>query len=85
MELTNVHLVGVSMGALISATYASKFQDKVNSISLMCIPGGCVWCVCPSYGLHTYIRLYIGGRVLVCIGCGWGMLQVGVCLVCIEK
>ncbi len=43
MELKNVHLVGVSMGALVSATYASNFQHKVKSISLMCIPGTCLY------------------------------------------
>lgn len=38
LELKNLQLVGVSMGALISATYASTFPHKVNSICLMSMP-----------------------------------------------
>ena len=45
MGLQNLHLVGCSLGALVSATYAAMYPHSVKSAVLMCPPGVCV-CAC---------------------------------------
>lgn len=39
LGLADIHLVGMSMGSLICATYAAQFSHRVSSASLMCLPG----------------------------------------------
>jgi len=39
MDLWNVHLVGMSLGALVAAAYASQHSDRLSSLTIMCPPG----------------------------------------------
>ena len=45
LELKNVHLVGVSMGSLVCAIYTALYPDEVESLTIMCVPGRCLFIV----------------------------------------
>ncbi len=60
LGLENVHLIGVSMGSMISASYASLYPEEVESLSIMCIPGVFVLyiyvCVCVCVCVSCYLQ-----------------------------
>lgn len=62
LELTNFHLVGVSMGSLVSAAYASRFQHKVQSVCLMCIP---VTHKLPNGVMTPFFKELESGKILI--------------------
>lgn len=38
-DLHNFHLLGLSLGGLVSAAYATQHGDRIASLTLMCPPG----------------------------------------------
>ena len=38
-DLHNFHLIGLSLGGLISAAYATQHGERIASLTLMCPPG----------------------------------------------
>ena len=38
-DLKDFHLLGLSLGALVSAAYATEHGDRIASLTVMCPPG----------------------------------------------
>ena len=38
-DLKDFHLLGLSLGALVSAAYATQHGDRIASLTVMCPPG----------------------------------------------